>query len=130
MTITHHPFRQKIRTIEEIAEMTGKKPWQIEALIRTGNTIPLSNNILAEDRKSSDANRRKSSGQFLRTAGRPPAEIWVDGLQYPSKAAVAARFGVSERSVQRRRDAAIAAGIKLTGEALTETKKPRGRNVK
>lgn len=94
-----HPFRGAIRTIDEIAEMTGRPAHQIRRFIKTGVTIPLSRQLIAEDRLEG---KKRSKRASARGVGNPGKVITIEGHRYPTIAIAAAAIGKSLAFLSRR----------------------------
>lgn len=113
--IKTHPFRGKIRSIEEIAEMIGKTPVQVEAYIRSGNEIPVPAALKRESLCApfSPMKPHPSSSKSTRIS------VFVDGVRYESIDACAKVFGCSHKKVKGAKKYASAMGRGITSDDLT-----------
>ena len=94
-----HPFRGAIRTIEEIAEMTGRKAKDIRFFIKRGQTIPLSRQLIAEDRLEGKKRSKRASSLGV---GAPGQSLTIDGHKFTSVCAAAAAICKSSKFVKSR----------------------------
>jgi len=116
-----HPFRGAIRTIDEIAEMTGRKAWQIREFIRKGETIPLSRALIAEDRAEG---KKRSKRASARGVGAPGIALTIDGHKFDS---LSQASKATKKSVKLITARIAKHGNNLRAEHLEEKK--RGGNI-
>lgn len=118
--ITTHPFRGKIRSIEEIAEIIGKPASYVESYIRRGEPIPVPARVL---RQPIDDGRAATLPTPQRGPGAKRIPVYVDGMRYDSADDCAKAFGIKVQTLRMIRQGVVAEGRTLTAQDLQSHRK-------